>query len=386
MRYFAPRRVPNRLGDRSLSWQSKQTTVVALAVIGVVIVALAWMAVPLEREQAGSPAPMSRSAADGARPTSVVTVPARWEDFAHEVEAIGTARANESINVTAKISNTVAAIRFEEGEWVSAGKVLVELDGTQARAELAIADAALKESRSQFNRSRELFATKALSEAQLEQLEATLLANEARVAAARSRLEDTVIRAPFAGRVGLRRVSLGSLVSPGEVITTLDDLSVIKLDFAVPETFLATLAPGLAIRARSPAYPNEIFEGRVASLDSRVDPVSRAVTVRARLDNRDGRLKPGMFMTVTLVRMEGRALMLPEQALVPEQDRQYVFRVRDSRAVKTEVQTGRRRPGQVEIVSGLDEGDSVVVEGTLKLRDGAPVEILVADGSRGHSP
>ncbi len=359
---------------------------VSLAVIGVVIVALGWMAVPLEREQAGTPALMTRTAAGSAAPTSVVTVPARLEDFAHEVEAIGTARANESINVTAKISNTVAAIRFEEGEWVDAGKVLVELDGTQARAELAIADAALKESRSQFNRSRELFATKALSEAQLDQLEATLLANEARVAAARSRLEDTVIRAPFAGRVGLRRVSLGSLVSPGEVITTLDDLSVIKLDFAVPETFLATLAPGLAIRARSPAYPNEIFEGRVASLDSRVDPVSRAVTVRARLDNRDGRLKPGMFMTVTLVRMEGRALMLPEQALVPEQDRQYVFRVRDSRAVKTEVQTGRRRPGQVEIVSGLDEGDSVVIEGTLKLRDGAPVETLVADGSRGRAP
>ena len=176
--------------------------------------------------------------------------------------------------------------------------LLIELDNTEARADLAAAEAAASDSRSQYKRSQELFQTKALSEAQLDQLQATLLANEARVAAARSRLADRVITAPFNGRVGLRNVSLGGLVNPGAVITTLDDLSVVKLDFSVPEQFLSTLQPGLTVQARSTAYPDSTFDGRVASVDTRVDPTTRSVAIRALIDNRDSRLRPGMFMTV----------------------------------------------------------------------------------------
>lgn len=304
-----------------------------------------------------------------------MAVPVRETAFADSVEALGTARANESVDITAKTANRIVAIRFNEGQQVRKGEILVELDATEVQAELAIAEAALGESRSQFNRSRELFATKALSQSQLEQIEATLRQNEARVAAAQSRANDTIIRAPFGGRVGLRNVSIGSYVTPQTVITTLDDTSVIKLDFSVPETYLRMLANGLDIQARSTAYPDQQFVGTVASIDSRIDPVSRSVVVRGHLDNKEGRIKPGMFMTVRLVRSQEQALTLPEQALVPENDRQYVFVVRDDQAHKVEVTTGRRRPGEVEVLTGLSGDEMVVVEGTQKISEGTPVRI-----------
>jgi membrane fusion protein, multidrug efflux system len=314
------------------------------------------------------------------KPTAIIVGEATHKDFGSVVEAIGTARANEALDVTAKVSNRVSAIRFREGEEVAAGAVLVEFDSEEARANLAEAQAAYSDSRSQFKRSRELYETRALSEAQLDQLQATLSANEARVAAARSLLNDLTIHAPFAGRVGLRNISVGSFVSPGTVITTLDDTRVIKLDFSVPELFLPVLKEGQQIDARSAAYPDQTFKGIVASIDSRVDPASRSIIVRARIDNADRRLKPGMFMTVRLMRTEPPALVVPEEALVPQGERQFVFVVRDGKAARIEVHTGRRRPGEVEVLKGLSAGEQVVIEGTQKVRDGAPVRIVERGG------
>jgi membrane fusion protein (multidrug efflux system) len=311
---------------------------------------------------------------------AVITAKVTQKDFDRVVEAIGTARANEAVDVTAKVSSRVAAIHFREGQEVQTGAVLVELDSEEARAKLAEAEAALKESRSQYKRSRELYQTQALSDAQLDQIQATLSANEARVAAARSLLNDLTIRAPFAGRVGLRNISIGSFVSPGTVITTLDDMRIIKLDFSVPELFLPILQEGQPVEARSSAYPDRIFKGVVSSIDSRVDPTSRSVIVRAKIDNPDRLLRPGMFMTVRLMRQEPPALIVPEEALVPQGDRQYVFVVRNGRAERVEVQTGRRRPGEVEILKGLTAGELVVTEGTQKVRDGTPVKIVEPDG------
>ncbi len=297
----------------------------------------------------------------------------KMKDFALEVEALGTVRAKESVDITSKVADRVAAIHFEEGKQVRKGEVLVELDNEEARADLAAAEAAERESRSHFKRSQELFQTRALSEAQMDQLEATLLSNQARLAATRSRLNDRIITAPFSGRVGLRNVSLGSLVSPGGVITTLDDLSVVKLDFAVPELFLSSLQPGLIVQAQSSAYPNTTFKGRVDSVDTRIDPTTRAVVVRALIDNKDHRLRPGMFMTLRLVRSTGTALMLPESAIVPEDSKHFVFVVADGRADKREIKIGRRRPGEVEVLQGVTEEDTVVIDGTLNLHNGTPV-------------
>jgi membrane fusion protein, multidrug efflux system len=305
----------------------------------------------------------------------VVATPSRTEHLSLEVEALGNARASESIDVTSKVSNVVTAIRFTEGQQVRQGDILVELDGAQARADLAVADAALQESASQLKRSRELYATKVLSDQQIEQIESTYSANVARVAAARSRLSDTVIRAPFNGRVGLRRASVGGLVAPGTVITTLDDTSTIKLDFTVPERVVAAMKPGLTLEAMSVAYPGKVFEGKVASVDSRVDPSTRSVVVRALVPNGDGLLKPGMFLNVHLSRGTADVLVVPEESLVPEQGDVFVYVVQDGKASKRKIQTGQRSVGTVQVTDGLQAGEIVVTEGTQKLRDGASVSV-----------
>ena len=337
----------------------------------------------------GAPAAGGRpgAAGGGGDAIPVLTATAENRQINVGLEAIGTANANESVSVTSKTSNLVTAIRFNDGQNVQAGQVLVELDRAQTEAALAAASAAFAESQSQFNRSRELFNTQALSKSQYEQLEATMKSNQARVDAAKASLADTYIRAPFSGRVGLRRVSLGTLISPGTVITTLDDTSSIKVDFAVPEMNLGELRSGQTVIARSSAYPGRNFAGRVASVDSRVDPGSRAVTVRALVPNRDGALKPGMFLTVDLSKERRLALMVPEQALVPEQARQFIYVVQGPKVAKREVKLGRREPGFVEITEGLRAGDHVVIEGTLKLREGSLVrELGVPATAAGAAP
>jgi membrane fusion protein (multidrug efflux system) len=342
--------------------------------IGVAVVCAAWAIYATQHR--GAPASGPPAAAGGARSSAaplVTLAPVRAERVSRKLEALGNARANESVDISAKASNIVTAVKFRDGERVRRGQVLVQLDDAQVRADVAAAQAALTESESQYNRSRELLSTQALSKSSFEQLEATMKANRARLAAANARLEDTVIRAPFSGRVGLRRVSVGSLISPGAVITTLDDTSVIKLDFAVPENFLATLREGLTVRATAPAFPGRTFTGKVASIDSRVDQATRSVTVRALLANEDGALRPGMFLNVALANDERDALVIPEEALTPEAERQFVYVVAGGKAERREVRIGGRRPGSVEIVAGLTAGEQVIVEGTQKVRDGGAV-------------
>jgi len=363
--------------------------------ITVAVVCAAWAIYATQHRQGpGAGASPAMAGAPGRQnaPTQVTTVPVRNEVVSQKLEALGTARANESVDISSKTSNIVTAVRFRDGERVRVGQVLVQLDDAATRADVAAAQATLNESESQYNRSRELLNTQALSKSQFEQLEATLKANRARLQAAQARLEDTVIRAPFSGRVGLRRVSVGTLISPGDVITTLDDTSVIKLDFAVPENMLSTLREGLSVRATAPAYPGRNFAGKVASIDSRVDINTRSVTVRALLANEDGALKPGMFLNVSLSKDERQAIVIPEEALTPEAEKQFVFVVADGKASRREVRIGGRRPGHVEVLGGLNPGDVVVVEGTQKIRDGSPVvaservvEALPPDADPAHA-
>ena len=341
--------------------------------IAVAVLSAAWAIYATQHGPAPGAGTAPNSGSRNTAPAFVSVAPVRSERLSQKLEALGNARANESVDISSKISNVVAAVMFRDGERVKRGQVLVQLDDAQARADVAAAEAALAESDRLYNRSRELMNTEALSKAQFDQLEATLKANRAKLGAANARLADTVIRAPFPGRVGLRRVSVGTLISPGDVITTLDDTSVIKLDFSVPENFLATLREGLAVRATAPAFPGRAFTGTVASIDSRVDMSTRSVTVRALLSNEDGALRPGMFLNVMLANDEREALMIPEQALTPEAERQYVFVVSDGKAVRREVRIGGRSPGNVEVLAGLEAGDYVIVEGTQKVRDGVPV-------------
>lgn len=306
-------------------------------------------------------------------PTGVITRVLTAEPIIDEIEALGTARANESVEIRPRISSLVTRIHFEEGEYVEAGQLLVELENSELRANLAVAEAALSESRSIYERSQSLINTQAISEANLEQLRAAMQVDEATVEAAKARIDNTYIRAPFAGRVGLRRVSPGGFVDTNTVITTLDDTDPIKLDFTIPEVFLAVVSEDMTIAARSLVYPDRLFEGLVDSVDTRLDPVSRSVQIRAVLPNADSVLKPGMFLTVDLQRDRGRMIVAPEEAIVPEGDRHFIYIVEDGIARKQPVVLGERVPGAVVIREGARAGDVVVTEGTQKLRDGAPV-------------
>jgi membrane fusion protein (multidrug efflux system) len=338
---------------------------------------------PAMGAQAGGPGgalPGGFGASGANQQVGVVTAEASMGELGLEIEAIGNAVANESTEVTSKTVNTVTAIHFNEGQLVKKGMVLVEFDSIQARSELAAAEASLAESSAQLKRSRELFTTHALSQSQLDTLEATDKSNQAKVIAARAKVDDTIIRAPFSGRVGFRRISVGSLVSPGTVISTLDDTSVMKLDFSVPQAYMFAVQPGLKITAQIAGVSNQSFVGKVSTLDSRVDPVTRSIIVRAELPNEKGLLKPGMFMTAKISAPASRALLVPEGAIVPEQGKSYVFVVKNGVVAKREVVTGRRKPGSVQVTEGLQGGERVVVEGTQKVRDGGQVFEVSSDG------
>lgn len=309
-------------------------------------------------------------------PGVIVSAAARVS-FPLTVEGIGTARANESIEIRPQVTETVTEIHFREGQQVSAGTILVELRSAEAKAAVAAAKAAFAESERRYERTRKLFEDGLISDAEIEPVRTQYDRNKAELAAAEARLAETVIRAPFAGRLGLRRVSVGSLVGPTTVITTLDDTHVMKLDFDVPETAISLARPGLPIVAHSAAWPDTVFTGKVISVDTRVDPVSRTVTLRGQVPNPRNQLRPGMFLSVEVMRKDVEALVIPEEAIVPERSRLFVYVIgNDNTAEKREVQIGRRRPGMVEVTKGLSEGEVVIVEGTQKVRDGQPVEIL----------
>jgi membrane fusion protein, multidrug efflux system len=305
-----------------------------------------------------------------------------------KAEAVGTARANESVTLTAKQTGTVARIQFQEGQAVRTGQVLLELESREraadmdsVRAEIQQARAAADEIRQQLDRTRALRATGNAPEARVDQLESQLRAaegrirqNESRLRAADARFDDFRIVAPFDGRVGLRQVSIGALLQPGTVVTTLDDVRTIKLDFSIPEQFLGILRQGLTVVATTPAYPGRAFDGQVTAIDSRIDPATRAVRLNATFDNSDGALKPGMFLNVGLsVATRENALVVPEDALVAEGARQFVFVVAEGRSMRREVKLGLRQQGEVEILEGVAAADQIIVRGLQRVRHNAPV-------------
>ncbi len=307
-------------------------------------------------------------------PVTVTTVAVQPQAWTDTIEALGTAKANESVTLTAKITETVRKVNFSDGQTVAAGDVLVELTSGQQVAALAEAQATARDATRQFERQQDLVRQGTISRAVFDTAQATRDSNSARVEALRAQLADRVVTAPFSGVLGLRQISPGALVRPGDVITTLDDISVVKVDFSLPEVHLAAITPGQTVIARSPAFPERSFEGRVLSLDSRVGPVTRAFQVRAQIPNPDGALRGGMLLTVGVLRPEREALAVPEIALVQVGTEASVFKVgEDQRVAQVKVVPGARRRGVVEIREGLAAGDRIVVDGTVKLRDGTRV-------------
>lgn len=330
-------------------------------------------------ENAGSGAGMRGMAT----PVSVVEVGEL--SFADIVEALGTANANESVLVTAKISDTIARIRFDSGQRVSAGEILVELRDAEEVAGLSEARASLREAEQELVRIRDLTERGVAPRSRLDEIQANAERARARVLALEARVDDRIIRAPFDGVVGLRPVSLGQLVRPGDVIAQLDDVSVIKLDFTLPERFLAAVAPGMEISARTSAFPDSEFIGEITQIDSRIDPATRAVTVRAEIDNTDGRLLPGLLMTVEVRRDPRTRPAVPETAITRLRDQTFVFTVaadeRGQYVEQREITVGARARGYLEVLSGIEPGEVIVRQGVHRIRDGARVD--VRDGANG---
>jgi membrane fusion protein (multidrug efflux system) len=314
-----------------------------------------------------------------APPPQVVVAEVRKEPFVDRVEALGTLRANEMVVLTANATELVTKIHFDDGQRVQAGDVLVEMSGDEERAQLAEARAAAEEARSQYERVRPLAAQGTAAKSQYDERRREWETAQARVAVVESRLADRTIRAPFAGVVGLRKLSVGALVRPGDPITTLDDDGVMKLEFTVPATYVDTLQPGLAIVAKARAYGSREFHGQVRSVDSRVDPVTRSIQARAEIPNPDRALRPGMLMTVVLMKNPREALVVPESAIVSSGRKSHVFRVdadAGNRVQRREVEVGARRAGEAEIRAGLVAGELVVVHGTQRVRDGQVVQVV----------
>lgn len=313
----------------------------------------------------------------GPAPATVTAQEVQSKPWRDSIQALGTARANESVMVTAKVTETVVRVNFQDGDLVEAGDVLVDLSGRVELAGLAEAAAAYREADQQYQRQRQLAAQKLIPAGQLDAQRATMESARARLDATRARLDDRVITAPFAGVLGFRQVSPGTLVTPGTTIASLDDVSVIKLDFQVPETFLAVLSSGQSISASSAAYPGRRFDGEVTTVDSRVDPVTRAVTVRAVLPNPDRELRPGMLLTVELFQPERQALVVPEISIIQVAREARVFRLREDDTVEqVAVTLGQRRRGEVEVLEGLSAGDRIVVDGVGKMRNGLRVSVV----------
>lgn len=301
------------------------------------------------------------------------------EPFADGIEALGTLRANEAVVLSATVTDTVRAVHFEDSQRVKKGDVLVEILDDEEHALLQQARTAAAEAQRQYERVKSLAATNLATAALLDERRQAYDFAQAQLKATESRLADRVIIAPFDGVVGLRNISAGTLVTPGTPLTTLDDDSVMKLDISIPAVFLNAVQPGLTVLARTRERTGE-FAGRVSAIDSRIDPATRSITVRALINNPERVLRPGMLMTVDLQMAESMSLLLPEEALLQEGYRSFVYRInRDSEPVtvtKHEVKTGPRRPGSIVITAGLNPGDQVVTHGVLRLRDGFPVSLM----------
>lgn len=319
------------------------------------------------------------------KPVEVIVQAVSTKSLTTTIEALGTLRANESIRLTSNDTKKVTRINFEDGQRVAKGQVLVEMTSREESALLEEARFNTDEAKKQLDRVQELAKRGAASQSLLDQRVREYESARARYNATESRLKDLVLLAPFSGVVGLREVSVGALVSPGDQITTLNDDSKMKLDFTVPAVYLRSLSVGLPIVAKSRDLGNKIFQGEVFSIDNRIDEVTRSIKVRALLDNKNHELKQGMLMLVDLKAASRDALVISEAALVPLGSNNFVFVLQEAESIVTverrQITIGERLTGSVEVLSGLGVGDKLVTHGLQKIRPGQKVTVLAEEKS-----
>jgi membrane fusion protein (multidrug efflux system) len=356
--------------------------VVVVLLVGAGLGGAYWYFVMQPEQQAGA---VGGAPAGFAMP--VEAAPVRVGPSQRQIQAVGSLRSNESVIVRPELAGRIVEINFIEGQKVRKGQVLVQLDSTVPRAELAQMQASLALARSNYERAQELFKRNAGTERALDEARFKLRNDEAAVKLAEARLDKYVLTAPFDGVIGLRKVSVGDFVNAGADLVNLEQIDPLKVDFRVPEVFLASLRVGQRIAVTVDALPGRDFAGEVYAIDPLVDANGRAVVIRARIANPEDMLRPGLFARVALVVDEKpEAVFVPEQSLVPVIDQLFVFKVVDGPqggkvVAFTKVKLGERLKGEAEIVEGLKPGDVVVTAGLLKIRDGMPVQIMPPPGT-----
>lgn len=323
---------------------------------------------------------LSSSPADtysgAARVSKVSAVTPEVRILRDEVAAVANLKAADAVELVAEASGRVVEFNLAPGQRILRGTLILRLDDRQARADVAVIEAELEDARKQLQRARSLRSSNSVAQSRVDELVTAVSVAEARLSAARVRLQNHSITAPFDGVAGLSDVGEGTYLQMGDVITTLDNTDRMELRFAIPERFLGQVRPGQAVCATSPAFPDIRFTGELVQLDSRVNELSRSLSARALIDNRDGRLRPGQFMSASLTLAQREGLVIPEQAVMIRGDDKYVFVAEDGVARRVSVQTGARLPGLVEVMDGLSPTDSVVVTGQDRLSTGERVEVL----------
>ncbi|ARP96502.1 efflux RND transporter periplasmic adaptor subunit [Bordetella genomosp. 13] len=319
---------------------------------------------------AAAPAAPTRAQAVRVEVIQVEQVP-----FARGIAAVGSLRSDESVVLRPEVAGRVQHIEFREGQAVERGQVLVRLDDSVPRAELAQARANLSLAESRHRRAVDLHGRGFVSMQARDDAASELKVQQAATALAQARLDKMTIRAPFSGIVGLRDVSVGDYVSEGQSLAPLESIDPLKVDFRVPEMYLSKVSVGQRLTMRLDAMPGKERSGEVYAVSPLVDAGGRSLLLRATVPNGDATLRPGMFARVQLMFGQDQALVAPEAALSPSGQNQYVYRVRDGRAERVEVTIGERREGRVEILTGVAAGDQLVVAGLQRLTDGAPVQV-----------
>ncbi|HEV2041279.1 MAG TPA: efflux RND transporter periplasmic adaptor subunit [Casimicrobiaceae bacterium] len=298
------------------------------------------------------------------------------------ITAVGSLRSDESITLRPEVAGRISAIQFREGERVAKGAPLVKLDPSVTQAELQQAQANMVLAKAKYDRAVDLQGKGFISGQARDEAENNLKVGEAALALARAKLAKLSIEAPFSGIIGLRSVSVGDYVKEGADMVNLEAIDPLKVDFRVPEIYLSQIRVGQSLQMTLDAVPGKTYEGKVFAINPLVDTAGRAVVIRAQVRNQDTTLRPGMFARVRLLTHETQeALVVPEQAIVPQGDEWFVYRVVDGKAQRAKVEIGQRRDGKAEVMKGLRDGDVVVTAGQLKIRDGVPVQVAAVQSA-----
>ena len=322
----------------------------------------------------------------GAGSVTVEAVKVATASLPQTITAVGSLRSDESVTLRPEVAGRISTIAFQEGQPVAKGAMLVRLDPAVPLAEAQQARANLVLAKTKWDRAVDLAKSNFISGQAKDEAENNYKVAEASAQLAEAKLAKMDLRAPFSGVIGLRSVSIGDYVKEGADLVNLESIDPLKVDFRVPEIYMRQVKVGQPLQVQLDALPGRTFEGKVFAVNPLIDAAGRSVVIRAMVRNPDTSLRPGMFARVRLITRDAQdALVLPEQALVPQGDQQFVFRVVDGKAVRAKVEVGQRKDSKVEILNGLDKDDVVVTAGQLKLRDGAPVSIAGAEPATGGS-